>query len=225
MTPPLLSLRAVRRTFDHGRIVALDGVDLAIATGDRLAIHGRSGSGKSCLMNIAAGLDRPDAGCVAWRGQEVRTRREWAALRRQSIGIVFQEFHLLPTLTAQLNVELALMGNGLPAAEQAARAEAALRRVGLGGRLGHLPSELSGGERQRVAIARAIVREPDLLFADEPTGNLDRASAAQVASLLFELQDRTGMALVMVTHDPGLAGLCRRQVRIEDGRVAGEVAA
>ncbi|HWT09665.1 MAG TPA: ABC transporter ATP-binding protein [Roseomonas sp.] len=219
MTAPLLALQGVRRCFDRGRIVALDGIDLAVAAGERLAVVGRSGSGKSCLVNIATGLDRPDAGRVLWRGRDVASRQDWAALRRRSIGIVFQEFHLLPTLSAQRNVELALMGNGLSGKAQAAQAVAALDSVGLGARLGNLPAELSGGERQRVAIARALVREPELLVADEPTGNLDSANADQVAALLFDLQARTGMTLVMVTHDDALAARCHRRVRIADGRV------
>ncbi len=219
MSAPLLALEGIRRSFDHGRIVALDGLDLAIGAGERVAVLGRSGSGKSCLVNVATGLDRPDAGRVCWRGQVVSSRRDWAALRRRSIGIVFQEFHLLPTLSAQHNVELALMGNGLSGRDQATRAVAALDSVGLGERLRNLPAELSGGERQRVAIARAIAREPELLFADEPTGNLDSANAGQVAALLFDLQARTGMTLVMVTHDVALAARCHRRVRLADGQV------
>lgn len=225
MNAPLLALHGVRRSFERGRILALNGIDLELESGERVAVIGRSGSGKSCLLNIATGLDRPDAGHVTWRGQRVASRRDWAALRRRSIGIVFQEFHLLPTLSAQHNVELALMGNDLSASEQGKRATAALGRVGLGDRLHNLPGTLSGGERQRVAIARAIVREPELLFADEPTGNLDRASAQQVTALLFELQARNGMALVIVTHDATLAAQCPRRVRIEDGRVVEDIRA
>lgn len=223
-TQPLLALEGIRRVFDHGRLVALDGLDLNVMAGERLAVVGRSGSGKSCMLNIAAGIDLPDTGRVLWRGREVRGRGEWAALRRQSIGIVFQEFHLLPTLTAAQNVEVALMGRGMALATQREAARAALEEVGLGARAGHLPAELSGGERQRVAIARAIARRPELLLADEPTGNLDSANGARVAALLFELQERHGMALVLVTHDAALAARCPRQVRIEDGRMAGEAA-
>ena len=216
----LLALEGVHRAFDRGRIVALDGVDLAIAPGERVALTGRSGSGKSCLLNVAGGLDRPDAGRVLWQGREVAARRDWAALRARAIGIVFQEFHLLPTLSAAQNVELALMGAGLPDAAQRRRAAEALERVGLAARGAHLPAELSGGERQRVAIARALVRRPALLLADEPTGNLDSANAAQVAALLFALQEEAGMALLLVTHDAALAARCPRRVVLSDGRIA-----
>ncbi|CAG1014240.1 MAG: ABC transporter ATP-binding protein [Rhizobiaceae bacterium] len=215
----LLSLAGVRRAFDGGRIVALDGVDLAIGSGESVALVGRSGSGKSCLVAIATGLDKPDAGAVYWRGRKISSRREWAALRRQSIGIVFQEFHLLPTLTAQQNVELALMGGRADQAEQRRAAAAALDRVGLAGRRDNLPSEMSGGERQRVAIARALVRDPLILFADEPTGNLDSVNAEKVAALLLDLQRERGVSLVLVTHDTELAERCHRIVRLSDGHV------
>ena len=216
---PLLSLAGIRHAFDGGRIVALDGVDLTIGAGECLALVGRSGSGKSCLLSVATGLDLPDAGEVRWRGERVSTRRAWTALRREAIGIVFQEFLLLPTLTALQNVELALMGGGLGQAEQGRRAAAALKQVGLGARGESLPAELSGGERQRVAIARALVRDPLLLFADEPTGNLDSASAELVINLLLELNRTRGVGIVLVTHDEGMANRCRRLVRLSDGRL------
>ncbi|HHZ10961.1 MAG TPA: ABC transporter ATP-binding protein [Rhizobiales bacterium] len=215
----LLSLAGVRRSFDSGRIVALDGVDLSIRSGESVALVGRSGSGKSCLVAIATGLDRPDSGAVFWQGRAISSRREWAALRRKSIGIVFQEFHLLPTLSAQQNVELALMGGRTGQAEQRRAAAAALERVGLAHRRDNLPSEMSGGERQRVAIARALVRDPLILFADEPTGNLDSANAEKVAALLLDLQRERGVSLVMVTHDAELAERCQRIVRLSDGRI------
>ena len=219
----LLSLAGIRRSFDGGRIVALDGVDLTVGKGESVAVVGRSGSGKSCLVGIATGLDRPDAGIVTWQGRNVSSRREWAALRRKSIGIVFQEFHLLPTLTAQQNVELALMGGDAGQAEQRRAAAAALERVGLGGRRDNLPAEMSGGERQRVAIARALVRDPLILFADEPTGNLDSANAEMVADLLFDLQRERGVSLVLVTHDGELAARCGRVVKLSDGHVVEDV--
>ena len=215
----LLSLAGISRSFDGGRIVALDGVDLSIGSGESVALVGRSGSGKSCLVAIATGLDRPDAGAVSWQGRKVSSRREWAALRRRSIGIVFQEFHLLPTLTAQQNVELALMGGNAGQAEQRRAAAAALERVGLAHRRDNLPTEMSGGERQRVAIARALIRDPLILFADEPTGNLDSVNADKIAGLLFELQRERGVSLVLVTHDGELAERCHRIVRLSDGHV------
>jgi putative ABC transport system ATP-binding protein len=216
---PLITLENIRRSFDRGRITALDGVNLVVRTGESLALVGRSGSGKSCLLNIATGLDRPDSGRVLWQGREISARREWTALRQSAIGIVFQEFHLLPTLTAQQNVELALMDSAIGSAEQRRRAGEALERVGVGMRQKQLPAELSGGERQRVAIARALARHPLLVFADEPTGNLDTASAETVASLLFELHLERRMGLVLVTHDEALAARCERLVRLSDGRV------
>lgn len=215
---PLISLSGVSRDFDNGRIIALAGVDLTFHAGECLALVGRSGSGKSCLLNMATGLDRPDSGTVSWRGQPVDALSRWAELRRDAIGIVFQEFLLLPTLTALQNVEIALLA-GNPHGKGRNAARAMLERVGLGGRLDSLPSQLSGGERQRVAIARALVREPDILFADEPTGNLDSANAAKVADLLFELHGELGMALAIVTHDEELAERCPRVVRLEDGRI------
>ena len=216
----LIALAGVSRNFDDGAIVALKAVDLAIDAGECVAILGPSGSGKSSIVNLLSGIDLPTCGRVLWNGRPVASRRAWARLRRNDIGIVFQEFHLLPTLTARENVEMALMGRGILAEERRERAEGALARVGLAHRIKHLPHALSGGERQRVAIARAIVNAPRLLLADEPTGNLDSANADAVADLLFNLQRDTGMTVVLVTHDEHLAARCRRCVRIRDGEIA-----
>jgi putative ABC transport system ATP-binding protein len=218
--PSMIALAGASRSFDDGAIVALKAVDLAIDAGECVAILGPSGSGKSSIVNLLSGIDRPTGGHVLWNGTPVASRRAWARLRRQEIGIVFQEFHLLPTLTARENVEMALMGHGIPAENRRARAETVLERVGLAHRIDNLPHALSGGERQRVAIARAIVNAPRLLLADEPTGNLDSANTDAVADLLFNLQRDTGMTLVLVTHDEHLAARCRRCVRIRDGEVA-----
>lgn len=218
----LLRLEGIRRAFDRGRIVALAGIDIAFRASQSVALVGRSGSGKSCLLNIASGLDRPDAGRVFWKGREIASRRDWSLLRRAEIGIVFQEFHLLPTLSARQNVELALLGSTTPYSERKRRIDGMLERVGLSERMDHLPSEMSGGERQRVAIARALVRKPTILLADEPTGNLDSGNAESVAGLLFELHREFGMALVIVTHDHALAGKCERVVRLTDGRIVGD---
>jgi putative ABC transport system ATP-binding protein len=216
----LIALAGVGRAFDDGAIVALKSVDLAIEAGECVAILGPSGSGKSSIVNLMSGIDRPSGGRILWNGTPVASRRAWARLRRNEIGIVFQEFHLLPTLTARENVEMALMGRGVAADARTEQAATALTRVGLAHRLGHLPHALSGGERQRVAIARAIVNAPRLLLADEPTGNLDSANTQAVADLLFNLQRDTGMTLVLVTHDEHLAARCRRCVRIRDGEIA-----
>ncbi len=215
---PLLRLEQVTRSFDGGRICALDRLSLDIAEGECVALLGRSGAGKSCLLAIAGGLDAPDAGRVLWQGEAVAGRRAWAALRRQAIGIVFQDFNLLPTLTARQNVALALMGC-VPPRAQCEAAERALARVGLAQRMDHLPQQLSGGERQRVAIARALVRRPRLLLADEPTGSLDSGNAEHVADLIFTLADESGMALLLVTHDAALAARCPRRVQLLDGRI------
>ena len=218
--PPLVTLERVSRAFDDGAIVALKSIDLKIPAGDCVAILGPSGSGKSSIVNLLSGIDRPTSGRILWNGTPIESRRAWSRLRRDGIGIVFQEFNLIPTLSAAENVEMALMGRGVAPGEQRARAQAALGRVGLAHRTRHLPHALSGGERQRVAIARAIVNAPSVLLADEPTGNLDSANAAAVADLLFCLQRDTGMTLVLVTHDESLAARCRRCVRVRDGEIA-----
>jgi putative ABC transport system ATP-binding protein len=213
----LIALRGISRLHDGGAIAALRNVDLQIGAGDCVAIVGASGSGKSSLVNLLCGIDHPSAGTILWGGRPIHTQQDWARLRRQSIGIVFQEFNLIPTLTALENVELALLGRHLSAKLRYARAEVVLERVGLASRIHHIVTKLSGGERQRVAIARAIVNEPQVLLADEPTGNLDSVSAANVADLLFTLCETTGMTLILVTHDDALAARCRRRVRIRDG--------
>ena len=221
---PLISLQGVSRLYDGGAITALQNVDLQIDAGDGVAIVGASGSGKSSLVNMLCGIDRPSAGTVLWGDRPLRTRHDWAKLRRLSIGIVFQEFNLIPTLTALENVELALFGRGLSGPRRQARAAMVLEDVGLQHLLNNLITRLSGGERQRVAIARAIVNAPALLIGDEPTGNLDSASAANVAALMFRLCDDYGMTLVLVTHDEKLAACCPRQVRMKDGVIVEDTA-
>jgi predicted ABC-type transport system involved in lysophospholipase L1 biosynthesis ATPase subunit len=216
-TRSLISLCGISRVHDGGAIAALRNVDLQIAAGECVAIVGASGSGKSSLVNMLCGIDFPTAGTVLWEGRLLRTQQGWARLRRLNIGIVFQEFNLIPTLTALENVELALLGRGLSQKRRNARAAVVLDCVGLESRMHYLVTKLSGGERQRVAIARAIVNEPKLLLADEPTGNLDSASAANVADLLFQLREKAGTTLVLVTHDDALAARCTRRVRIRDG--------
>jgi putative ABC transport system ATP-binding protein len=214
-----MRLEAVKRVFDGGSVVALRNIDLRISCGECLAILGASGSGKSSIINMLSGIDRPTTGRVYWKDRTVTSRKDWSALRANSIGIVFQEFHLLPTLTALENVELALFGKGIPAHERRVRASNSLDRVGLIARQHHLPHALSGGERQRVAVARSLVNKPEVILADEPTGNLDSANAATVMELLFDLH-RTGVAtLVLVTHDETLARRCRRCIKLRDGEI------
>ena len=203
-----------------GDLTILDGLDLAVRAGEALAILGASGSGKSTLLGLLAGLDNPTAGDVSLCGQRIGGLDEdaRAALRAGRVGFVFQSFQLLPTLTALENVLLPLELNGT--AEPGARAVDALDRVGLAQRAGHYPRQLSGGEQQRVAIARAWAPRPQVLFADEPTGNLDQATGEQIIDLLLALRAESGAALVLVTHDPVLAGRCDRRLQMSEGRLS-----
>jgi putative ABC transport system ATP-binding protein len=202
-----------------GEVNILRGVDLSVGTGEAVGIVGPSGSGKTSLLMLLAGLERPSAGTLRVAGQDLAALDEdgLARFRRDHVGIVFQSFHLVPTMAALENVAVPLEFAGRR--DAFARAEAALRSVGLGHRLTHYPGQLSGGEQQRVALARAFVAEPRLLLADEPTGNLDRGTGGQVMDLLFGLRERFGTTLLLITHDPALAARCDRQVRIEDGRI------
>ncbi|MDP2828340.1 MAG: ABC transporter ATP-binding protein [Sulfuricellaceae bacterium] len=202
-----------------GLLTILHQLDLAIASGESVAIIGASGSGKSTLLGLLAGLDRPTGGEVKINGENLFALDEdgRAALRGRLIGFVFQSFQLLPALTALENVMLPLELAGSASARELALT--VLQRVGLGERLQHYPKHLSGGEQQRVAIARAFVTHPRLLFADEPTGNLDSATGARIIDLLFELNREQGATLVLVTHDAELAARCDRRLRLLDGRL------
>ncbi|MBP0466102.1 ABC transporter ATP-binding protein [Roseomonas sp. PWR1] len=205
-----------------GEINILRGVDLSVAAGEAVGIVGPSGSGKTSLLMLLAGLDRPTGGTLSVAGHDL-TRMDEDALarfRREHVGIVFQAFHLVPTMTAIENVAVPLEFAGR--ADAFERAEEALVSVGLGHRLTHYPGQLSGGEQQRVALARAFVAGPRLLLADEPTGNLDRTTGQHVMDLLFGLRERFGTTLLLITHDPLLAERCERQVRIEDGRIVSD---
>jgi putative ABC transport system ATP-binding protein len=219
-TQKLIELQNVSRTFDDGSVQALRGIDLAIMPGEFVAIVGPSGCGKSSLVHVMAGFDLPTSGRVLWKGVEMRGQRKWVDLRRKEIGIVFQEFLLLPTLSALENVEIAMSGTWLGATAQRSRAAKLLDQVGLSARANHLPYALSGGERQRVAIARSIANRPQLLLCDEPTGNLDSENARGVIDLLLSIRAADGMALVLVTHDRDLAALGDRRIQLIDGRVA-----
>jgi putative ABC transport system ATP-binding protein len=202
-----------------GPVNILRGIDLTISQGEAVGIVGPSGSGKTSLLMVLAGLERPTSGSVALGGQELRGLSEDAlsALRRRDVGIVFQAFHLIGSMTALENVAIPLELSGDE--DAMAKAEASLRAVGLGHRLTHLPGMLSGGEQQRVALARAFAARPRLLLADEPTGNLDRATGDQVMDLLFGLRAEHGTTLMLITHDAALAARCDRTISIADGKI------
>lgn len=224
---PVIELDEVRKTYRSGTIEfeALRGVDVTIDEGEYVAVVGPSGSGKSTLMNLLGCLDTPTSGAYRLAGEDVSTmsETELAEVRNRRIGFVFQQFHLLPSKSAWRNVELPLVYAGVPRAERRDPARAALTRVGLEERLDNRPGELSGGQQQRVAVARALVTEPSLILADEPTGNLDSSSSADVMTLLDELHD-AGRTIVLITHDLEVAERAQRNVVIRDGRITDDVA-
>ena len=221
---PSIALEDVRLTLASaaGAVNILNGVTLAVAPGEAVALLGPSGSGKSSLLMVAAGLEAPTAGRVSVAGRSLTGLSEdaLARFRREHVGIVFQSFHLVPTMTALENVAVPLELLRRP--DAFARAEAALGSVGLAHRLDHYPGQLSGGEQQRVALARAMVHEPEVLFADEPTGNLDGATGAGIIELLFSLRARARATLFLVTHEEVLATRCDRILRMKDGLIVAE---
>jgi putative ABC transport system ATP-binding protein len=221
---PLVSLRGVERVYgkDEAEVRALDAVSLDFVAGELVAVMGPSGSGKSTCMNILGCLDQPTAGSYRFAGIEIcdLTQDQLALLRRYYLGFIFQGYNLLARTSALDNVELPLVYRGVPARERKERALEALRQVGLEDRASHVPSELSGGQQQRAAIARAIVTDPAMLLADEPTGNLDSARKDDIMRLLVRLNERLGITVVMVTHEPEMAAYCRRHVLFHDGKVA-----
>ncbi|NOG70309.1 ABC transporter ATP-binding protein [Roseicella sp. DB1501] len=223
---PLIAARDLRFRVAGaaGEVNILRGLALTVRRGEALGLVGPSGSGKTSLLMLLAGLERPSGGALTVAGQDLARMDEdaLARFRRSHVGIVFQAFHLIPTMTALENVAVPLEFAGRGDAFD--RAAAALGAVGLGHRLGHYPGQLSGGEQQRVALARATVAEPPLLLADEPTGNLDRATGGQIIDLLFGLRERLGTTLLLITHDPALAARCSRVVRMEDGRIVEDAA-
>jgi putative ABC transport system ATP-binding protein len=224
----LIVLTSIERRFLVGdqTVAALRGIDLTLADGEYAAVMGPSGSGKSTLLNILGLLDRPDGGTYTLGGLETTTLGEErrAVLRRERIGFIFQSFHLIPRLSAAENVELPLTLAGVLPRERRERVAEALAAMGLTARSRHRPDQLSGGQRQRVAIARATVRAPELILADEPTGNLDRVSGEEVVRALEGLNAR-GLTLVLVTHDPHLGGRARRRIRMDDGAIAEDLCA
>jgi putative ABC transport system ATP-binding protein len=221
---PVVEVHAVGKVYrlDGVEVRALDNASLVVHPGDSLAIMGPSGSGKSTLLGLLGGLDRPTEGVLRFEGSDVSelSDDQLAKVRNETIGFVFQSFHLLARTSAVANVALPLVYRGVGRAERRRRAVEALDAVGLSHRLNHRPSQLSGGEQQRVAIARSLVTEPRMLLADEPTGNLDSRSGEEVLKLLVRLHDERGVAVVVVTHDAGVASRFGRMVQVRDGRVS-----
>ncbi|MFI5317191.1 MAG: ABC transporter ATP-binding protein [Myxococcota bacterium] len=221
--PPIIELRKISKIYGEGEatVAALSGIDLVISRGDFVAVMGPSGSGKSTCMNILGCLDSPTSGSYRFDGVEVGSlsRDQRARLRRNYLGFVFQGFNLMGRSTALENVELPLVYRGLSAADRHRRAHEALDQVGLASRARHRPNELSGGQQQRVAIARAIVTHPEVLLADEPTGNLDREKGREILELLTRLNHEQGLTVVIVTHDMTIAKWTKRAVRFLDGRI------
>ncbi|MCK4682347.1 ABC transporter ATP-binding protein [Candidatus Bipolaricaulota bacterium] len=224
---PLLDLKEITKEYKLGETVvrALRGLDLSIEEGEIVAIIGPSGSGKSTLMHIIGALDTPSNGTAFLDGQDLERLKEkqLVALRGKKVGFVFQTFNLIQTLTAQQNVELPMIFQGIRRAERAQRAKELLVKVGLADRVRHKPSELSGGERQRVAIARALANDPEIILADEPTGNLDTESGGAILEMLKGLRVDDGKTVIIVTHDPEATAIADRVIQLRDGHVVEEV--
>lgn len=212
--------RGLRRSYRNGKVRALDGVDIDVPAGSAIAITGPSGSGKTTLLHALAGLLPLETGRIEIAGAAPVRSADWTRLRRQKIGLIFQDDWLLPALTAAQNVEIAMEGTALSRSECRARARALLDRVNADGFADRHPAGLSGGERQRIAVARGLANRPAMLFADEPTGELDSANSKNIANLLLELQQAGSLTLLIVTHDPGLASRCPLQFVMRDGRGA-----
>ena len=223
MAENLIEIDRVSKTYTRGNndVSVLSDLSLSIEQGDFLALMGPSGSGKTTLLNLIGGLDKPSGGSIAIGGQRIEalSQSALAKWRSRNVGFVFQFYNLLPVLTAQKNVELPLLLTSLSGSDRKKRALAALKIMGLEERSGHRPNELSGGQEQRVAIARAIVSDPELLVCDEPTGDLDRATADEILDLLQLLNEEHGKTIVMVTHDPKLAKKAKRKIKIKDGKI------
>lgn len=223
-SPLMIEARAISKHFDTeaGRVALFEKLNLSVPRGESLAVIGRSGAGKSTLLSLLAGLDTPSSGSVSIDGQAIESLddRQRAELRASKISFIFQSFHLLPELTALDNVRLPLEIRGTDDPEKEARHW--LEQVGLGARTDHYPSQLSGGEQQRVAIARAFATQPALLFADEPTGNLDEDTGSHIIEQLFSLNQQQGTTLILITHDSELAARCQRRLRLHNGQLTEE---
>ncbi|MFH9587626.1 ABC transporter ATP-binding protein [Streptomyces luteogriseus] len=220
----MYELRAVTKHYTRSKdtVQALDGIDLTIPDGDRLVIQGPTGGGKSTLLQMLGGLDRPTSGAIVLDGTDLAALPEarLTRVRSENVGFVFQSFNLIPTLTAQENVETALVPLGVKPKQRREQAAEALKSVGLGERLAHLPGEMSGGQQQRVAIARALVKQPKVLLADEPTGNLDESTRDEIMDVLERMWEELGLTFVMVTHDSAIAKKAPRVATIRKGRIS-----
>jgi len=220
MTFPILETRDLHKSYEDGRIEALRGVDLSIEAGEFVAISGHSGSGKSTLLHLLGGLDTPSSGSVLFQGAPLGSTIDLDTYRSNHVGFIFQAFYLLPTLCAIENVQAPMLASKKGRGNRGQRAEALLREMGMDHRMTQHPNKLSAGERQRVAIARALANQPDILLADEPTGNLDSANSARIMEILIGVQKKRGMTLIVVTHEDEIARSAPRHIRIHDGRIA-----
>lgn len=219
MTSPALEVRSLRKSYDEGQIEALRGVDISINEADYLAITGPSGSGKSTLLHILGGLDCPSSGEVLFKDSKLGEAIDLDTYRSRHVGFIFQAFHLMPTLSAIENVQLPMLASNRGGLSRVTRAAELLKEMGMEHRAEHYPNQLSAGERQRVAIARALANDPEILLADEPTGNLDSVNSLRIMEILTRIQKQRGMTLVVVTHEDEIAHSADRHIRFRDGRV------
>jgi ABC-type lipoprotein export system ATPase subunit len=219
MSESLLEVQDLRKSYEDGQIQALAGVDLSVKAGDFVSISGASGSGKSTLLHMLGGLDLATSGDVLFKGKKLGTDVDLDTYRSRHVGFIFQAFHLLPSLRAIENVQVPWLGNGARGGVRVDKAEALLREMGMGHRLYQYPQQLSAGERQRVAIARSLANDPDVLLADEPTGNLDSVNSTKIMEILIGLQATRGMTLIIVTHEDSIAESAPRHIRMRDGRI------
>ena len=220
---PVIFTENLTKSYEKGSIKALDGVNLVIERGDFVSIIGPSGSGKSTLLNMLGGLDKPTSGTVIIDGVDITKEKDLSELRSDKVGFIFQLHNLIPNLNALDNVEIPLIGTGMKEKEMKQRAKYLLEAVGLGDRMKQKPNKLSGGQRQRIAIARALVNNPSIILADEPTGSLDTKTGARILDLLRNIQENNNVTLIIVTHDPEVAAMANRTIKIRDGRIIEDV--